>query len=98
MLKTTVLVLMCQVSCWLVSLFVFRLSKSILVERIPAIPGGIYLLKVNYGNTRARCEMCLELTIKTTERRQWRRSVVFIVNFHHIPHLVLVFLFLTLSR
>ena len=28
----------------------------------------------------------------------WRRSCVFIVNFEHISHLVLVFLLLTLSR
>ena len=27
---------------------------------------------------------------------QWRRSVVFIINFEHISHLVLVFLFLIL--
>ena len=27
------------------------------------------------------------LTIKTPERRQWRRSGVFIVNFEHISHL-----------
>ena len=31
------------------------------------------------------------------ERRQWRRSGVFIVNFEYIPHFVLVFLFLTLN-
>ena len=30
--------------------------------------------------------------------RQWRRSGVFIFNFEHILHLVLVFLLLTLSR
>ena len=29
---------------------------------------------------------------------EWRRSGVFIVNFEHISHLVLVFLLLTLSR
>ena len=32
------------------------------------------------------------LTIKTPERRQWRLSGVFIVNFKHILHLVLVFI------
>ena len=37
------------------------------------------------------------LTITTPERRQWRRSCVFIVNFEYISHLVLVFLLLTLS-
>ena len=29
-------------------------------------------------------------TIKTSERRQWRRYGVFIVNFEDISHLVLV--------
>ena len=32
-------------------------------------------------NTRTRCEICLKLTIKTPERRHWRRSGVFIANF-----------------
>ena len=62
------------------------------------IPAGIYLFKVNNRNTRTRCEICSKLTINTPERRQWRRSGVFIVNFEHISHLVLVFLLLTLSR
>ena len=31
-------------------------------------------------------------------KRHWRCSGVFIVNFEHISHLALVFLFLTLSR
>ena len=61
-------------------------------------PAGIYLFKVNNRNTRTRCEICSKLTIKTPERRHWRRSGVFIVNFEHISHLVLVFLLLTLSR
>ena len=51
----------------------------------------IYLLKVNNRNTRTRCEICSKLTIKTTEQCQWRRSSVFIANFVHISHLVLVF-------
>ena len=58
---------------------------------------GIYLFKVKNRNTRARCEICSKLTIKTPERR-WCRFGVSIFNFEHIPHLVLVFLFLTLSR
>ena len=44
------------------------------------------------------CEICPKLTIKTPERHQWRRSGVFLVNFEHISHLILVFLLLTLSR
>ena len=34
---------------------------------------------------------------KRPERRHWRRFGVFIVNLKHIPHLVLVFLSLTLG-
>ena len=48
-------------------------------------PASNYMLKVNNRNTRTRYGLCLILTIKTPERRQWRRSGVFIVvNFKHI--------------
>ena len=61
-------------------------------------PGGIYLLKVNNRNTRTKCEIFSKLTIKIPERCNWRRSGgVFIVNFGHILHHVLVFLLLTLN-
>ena len=43
-------------------------------------------------------KICSKLTIKKPERRQWSRSGVFIVNFEHISHLVLVFLLLTLNK
>ena len=33
-------------------------------------PANIYLFKVNNKNTRKRCEICSQLTIKTPERRQ----------------------------
>ena len=62
-----------------------------------SIPVGIYLLKVNDRNTRARFEICSKLTIKTPEQRLASFDV-FIVNFEHISHLVLVFLLLTLRR
>ena len=39
----------------------------------------------------------VQLTIKASGRRQWRRSGVFIVNFELVSHLVLVFLLLTLN-
>ena len=42
-------------------------------------PAGIYLLKVNNRNIRARCGICSKLTIKI------------IVNFEHISHVVLGF-------
>ena len=45
---------------------------------------GNYMFKLNYRNTRARCEICSKLTIKT--------PALFIVNFEHISHLVLLFL------
>ena len=61
-------------------------------------PAGNCMFKVNNRNTRTRCEICSKLTIKIPERRQWRHSGIFIVNFEHISHLVLVFLLLTLSR
>ena len=60
-------------------------------------PAGIYLLKGNCRNSRARCEICSKLKIKTSEWCHWQCSVVFIVNFEHISHLGLVFQFLTLS-
>ena len=59
----------------------FRLYQMLYYDTSPV---GIYLLKVNNRNSRARCEICSKLTIKTSERRQWRRSGVFIVNFEHI--------------
>ena len=37
-------------------------------------PVDIYLVTVNNRNTRRRYEIYSKLTIKTPERRQWRRS------------------------
>ena len=34
--------------------------------------------------TRAKCEICSRLNIKTPEPRHWRCSGVFIVNFEHV--------------
>ena len=59
---------------------------------------GNYIFKVNNINTKTKSEICSKSTIKTPEWCQWHRSGVFNVNFKHIPHLVLVFLLLTLSR
>ena len=63
-------------------------------------PAGNYMFKVNNRNTRTKCEICSKLTIKTPERRQWRLYCpgVFIVNFEHISHFVIVFLLLNLNR
>ena len=82
----------------LVSLLV-TLKRYLSLARGPGVfPSGNHMFKVSNRNTRARCEICLKLTIKTLERRQWCRSGVFIVNFKHISHLVLVFLLLTSSK
>ena len=56
------------------------------------------MFKVNNRDTRTRFEICSKLTMKTLERRHWRRSGVFIVNFELVSHLALVFLLLTLNR
>ena len=55
------------------------------------------MFKVNNRNTRTRFEICSKLTIKTPERRQWRRSGLCIVNLEHISHFVLEILMLTLN-
>ena len=64
------------------NLFLLFYGKSITC----LYPAGNYMFKVINRNTRTRCEIC-----------QWCRSGVFIVNFEHILHLVLVFL-LTMNR
>ena len=47
------------------------------------------MFKVNNRNTRIRCEIFSKLTVKTAERRHWRRSVIFIVNFEqHISYFI----------
>ena len=53
---------------------------------LASLPAEIYLLKVNYRNTKKKCEICSELTIETSEQGHWRGSDVFIVNFEHISY------------
>ena len=60
-------------------------------------PAGNYMFKVNYRNTRTRCERCAKSKMKTPERRQ-PCSVFVIAYFEHILHHVTLFLFLILSR
>ena len=71
---------------------IFGLSKQIQ----PAFT--VHLFKVNKKHTRKMCEICSKLTIKTSERCQWRYSVSSIVNFEQISHFVLVFLLLILNK
>ena len=46
------------------------------------ISAGNYMFKVNNKNTRIRCEICSKLTIKTPDRRQWRRSEMHILKMY----------------
>ena len=68
-----------------------------LFNRVRAQPTSIYLLKDNNRNIRTSFEIRSKLKIKTPERRQWRCSGVFIVNFENISYFVLLFLLLTLN-
>ena len=45
------------------------------------IPTGIYLFKVNSGNTKTKSEICSKLMIKASEQRKWCLSGVLIVDF-----------------
>ena len=55
------------------------------------------MLNVYDRNSRAKCEICSELRIKTPEPGcQWRPCGAFILNFEHISHHVIVFVMLTL--
>ena len=56
------------------------------------------LLVQSQEQTRKIYESCSKLTIKTPERRQSRRSGVFIFNFEQILHIVLMFAMLTLNK
>ena len=53
----------------------FVLNKSNICLSSDTNPAGIYLLKVNNRNTRARCEICSKLT---------PCSSVSTVNFKHV--------------
>ena len=84
--------------CRLLIVVILLSFRNRFVEEIDCYPAGNYIFKVNNRNTKTKCEICSKLTIKIPERRHWRRSGIFIVNFEHISYLVLVFLLLTLSR
>ena len=63
-------------------------SGSIMVwgvaTKIGQLRGVHRALFAGWGTTRNRCEIPLiKFTVKTPERRHWRRFVIFIVNFEH---------------
>ena len=73
-----------------IGFFVIRWNKNHWTN-----PVGNYMFKVSNRNSRTRYEICSKLTIKISERRQWG---IFIVNFKHVLHLVLVVLLLPLPK
>ena len=79
----------CSSPTWKICIFKNHVIVTWLKQGI-IYPAVNFMFKVSNRNTVTRYEMCSKLTIKTPERRQWRGSGVFIVNFEHISHLVLV--------
>ena len=67
-------------------------SSEISIASFSKGPANIYFSKINTRNTRKSCGICPEFTIKIPERRQWRLSGVFIVNFEHISCHLLEFI------
>ena len=61
---------------------IYSICVTIFVSVYAINPTGIYLFKVNNGNTRTICEFYSKLTIKTPKLRQWRLSGLFIFNFN----------------
>ena len=79
--------------------FAKNLCAHIFFRIIPCDQLTFNIFKVNNRSTRKKsCEICSKLTIQTQERRQWRRSNVFIINFEYISQLFLVFLLLNLKK
>ena len=62
------------------------------------VSNDIYLFKVNNGNTRIICKICSKLILKILERRHWRHSSAFIVDFEQISPIALVFPLLNLNK
>ena len=60
-------------------------------------PASNYMFKANNIRVRTAGETGPKLTIKTPEWGHGRPSDVFIINFEHILHLLVMFLLLTLS-
>ena len=79
-----------KLTLWLV--FFKKVYFKVYLKILFSNPAGYYMFKVNNRSTRAKCEICPKLTIKTPERHHWRRSGVFIVNFEHISLFSSVFI------
>ena len=53
--------------------FLYQNFLYSLTQKATSFPAGIYQLKVNNRNTRARYDICSNLTIKTPKRYQWHK-------------------------
>ena len=61
----------------------------------PDYPLKIYTLKVDDRSTRKRCQICSKLTIKTSERRQWRLFCLYFGLWgYFIPFYIAFFVYL----
>ena len=87
-LKTLEHLLRCLYCCY----------EEALVHLVILVQASNYMFKVSNKNTRTRRDICSKLTTKTLERRHKLRSGVFIVNFEHTSHLVLVFLIVNFKQ
>ena len=65
-------------------------NESSMASFSNATLAGIYLFKVNNGNSRTTCYLCSKLTIMTLKRRHWRSSGISIDNFEHVSNIALV--------
>ena len=84
-----------------VSIFqAFPGKKSIVVLSCnqDIISANIYLLKVSNKNSRKRCDICSNLTLKRSDRLQWSRCDVFINDFKHMWHLFLVLVLFSFNK
>ena len=53
--------------------FEICLSEPLMLGMV--ILPGIYLFKVNNGNTKTMCKICSKLTMKTLERCLWQTEL-----------------------
>ena len=71
---------------------IIKISKMVMLTSIRKyLTNVIYLFKFNNVSTGIMCKICSKLTTKSTERRHWRCSGNFIVNFEQISHIGFVF-------
>ena len=53
----------------------FEICLSEPLMLVMVILPGIYLFKVNNGNTKTMCKICSKLTMKTLERCLWQTEL-----------------------